>query len=67
MKFDRDIDKGATEVVQVCLDTPEAVTAPPTSRSDDAKWPIVVIGVGLVTTLIWCGSLAAGLVWLLLG
>ncbi len=67
MKFDRNIDKGATEIAQVCLDTPEAQIASPTSSSDSAKWPFVVVGLGLVTTLIWCGSLAAGLIWLLFG
>ncbi len=67
MKFDRNIDNGTMEIAQVSLDAPEAIAAPPTSSSDDAKWPVAVVGVGVVTTLIWCGSLAAGLIWLIFG
>ena len=65
MKIERDIENGATVVGQDYSALPSTAPEPALPRRIIEKWPVAVVVLGLIATLVWCGSLAVGLIWLL--
>jgi hypothetical protein len=65
MKFDRNIDQGSTLVSQESGSLRMSGTDTSRATEQSSDFAVLAIGLGTVLTIIWCGSLAAGLFWLI--
>jgi hypothetical protein len=65
MKLDRSIEQGATPVSQGSCTFPLGDPDIHQAKEQSSALAIAAIGLGVVLTIIWCGSLAAGLFWVI--
>jgi hypothetical protein len=65
MKIERDVENSATAVSQDHSALPSTAPEPSLPRRIIEKWPVAVVVLGFITTLVWCGWLAFGLIWLI--